>query len=160
MLSFMRSINLFVALVLIIVAGVVGYFLGTGSGTRLAPVAQNIQDETPDVADKVKFETVVLGEQNDSGQVGIAVLREEDGKVKVNLRLVGQPDTIMQPAHIHTGTCPTPGVIIYPLTIVVDGESETILATTWDALQGQMPLAINVHESEAQIQNYVACGNL
>lgn len=153
----MRSVNLFVAIVLIIVAAALGYFVGAG---QLTPATQKVAQETKEVVRDVKFQTLALGEQNNSGQVGIAVIREEEGKVKVNLRIVGQPDATTQPAHIHTGACPTPGAIIYPLTNVVDGESETILETTWDALQGQKPLAINIHESQVQIQNFVACGNL
>ncbi|MEX2007403.1 MAG: hypothetical protein WD992_01405 [Candidatus Levyibacteriota bacterium] len=150
----MKSINLFLAIALIIVAGTIGYVLG--SGKQIAPTTQVVTENIPEV----KLQTLVLGEQNNSGQVGVAVIREEDGKVKVNLRIVGQPDAVMEPAHIHTGSCPTPGAIVYPLTNVVDGESETILETTWDALQAQKPLAINVHESETILQNYVSCGDL
>ncbi|MCR4324312.1 MAG: hypothetical protein NUV69_01345 [Candidatus Curtissbacteria bacterium] len=70
------------------------------------------------------------------------------------------PDTTPQPAHIHSGSCPTPGAIVYSLANVVDGESNTVLNTTMEKLKSQKPLAINVHKSQQEVNTYVACGNL
>jgi hypothetical protein len=104
--------------------------------------------------------TVVLGTLNNSGESGTAELTEENGKVKVEIRLTGAPAGISQPSHIHMGSTPTFGDVKYPLNNVVDGRSETILNVTMEALLAQRPLAINVHKSAAEIGVYVVGGNL
>lgn len=103
--------------------------------------------------------TVVLSEQNDSGENGTVSLKEVGGKVMVSVSMTGAPATA-QPAHIHTGSCPKPGAVTYPLTNVVDGMSETTLDVTLAELKTQMPLAVNVHKSAAESGVYVACGDL
>ncbi len=102
-------------------------------------------------------------EQNDSGQNGTVVLSEEDGKTKVVINLTAAPGASVsasQPAHIHDGSCPTPGAVKYPLTNVVNGKSETIIDTTIDQLKSSLPLAVNVHKSPTEIAVYTACGDL
>jgi hypothetical protein len=84
------------------------------------------------------------------------------------------------PAHIHTGTCATLGEVVFPLnnvSVVYDItaspvaspvqatpapassvlSSTTIVETTLDDLLGAEH-AINVHQSEAEIQTSIACG--
>jgi plastocyanin len=85
------------------------------------------------------------------------------------------------PAHIHDGTCgDNLGGIAYPLDNVGGGTmmgtpvtgqqmgatdaipvqtSTTVVQTTLDDLVGEA-YAINVHESDANITNYIACGNI
>jgi hypothetical protein len=88
------------------------------------------------------------------------------------------------PAHIHTGTCATLGDVEFPLENVTASEttaspeasptlelastpavsgrtltSTTTVETTLDELLGGEH-AINLHESDANIQNYVACGDV
>jgi hypothetical protein len=86
------------------------------------------------------------------------------------------------PAHIHNGTCDNLGDVVYPLSNVsgptasntgspVAGAatgasnaipvemSVTTVQTTINDLLSQ-PYAINVHESQENIGNYVACGNI
>ena len=89
------------------------------------------------------------------------------------------------PAHIHSGTCDELGEVVFPLapisatgmTGTVDGAtpttgetmgaetaarvevSETLVeATLADIVEGGH--AINVHESETNIETYVACGDI
>lgn len=104
--------------------------------------------------------TVDLSAQNISSESGTAVLTEIEGKVMVSLNLTGAPKGVVQPAHIHKGSCPKPGEVLYPLTSPVDGISETTVDTTFDMLKTEMPLAVNVHKSAAQSGVYVSCGNL
>lgn len=104
--------------------------------------------------------TVPLVEQNNSGENGTATLTEEGGKITVSVSLVGAPARNTQPAHIHSGACPNPGAVLYPLTNITNGNSTSTLNTTMVQLQQQLPLAVNVHTSAAETGIYVACGNI
>ena len=101
--------------------------------------------------------TIVLSPQNDSGQTGTAVLTSEGAGTKVVLNLSSAPGP--HPAHIHAGSCPTPGAVVFPLTSVTDGKSETVVAASIaDILRA--PHAINVHKSPQEIPVYTSCGNV
>lgn len=105
--------------------------------------------------------SVELNEQNDSGEMGMATLTEVEGEVVVSLSTQGYAEDISQPAHIHLGSCPDVGAVEYPLTNVVNGESETTLeGVSMDDLESGLPLAINVHKSVPEVSVYTACGDL
>src|SRR5690349_16583889 len=101
--------------------------------------------------------TVSLAAQNNSGMSGTAVLTPDGAGTKVDLTLSNAPGP--HPAHIHSGACPTVGAVVYPLTSVTDGKSETTVAASIADLLKQ-PMAINVHKSPQEISVYTACGNL
>lgn len=103
--------------------------------------------------------TINLDEQNNSEQSGTATLRERDGMVTVTLNLTGGTFDSPQPAHIHIGACPEPGDVEYPLTNVVNGTSVTQIEATLEELTAS-PMAINVHQSQEEIDVYTACGNI
>lgn len=104
--------------------------------------------------------TVQLGQQNNSGESGTAVLTPMGNQTKVTLNLTGAPSGVEQPAHIHPGTCaqldPKPQ---YPLNNVVDGQSETTLDVSLETLMSGS-FAINVHKSMTEASVYVSCGNI
>ena len=64
---------------------------------------------------------------------------------------------VLQPAHLHTGTCEAPGPILQPLAWVLDGQSFTLLSPFAMPLANQ-GLILNVHKSEAEIGVYTSCG--
>ena len=102
-----------------------------------------------------------LNSQNNSGQSGRATLiMDQNGMAQLALNLTGEQDGASQPAHIHSGTCENLGDVLYPLNNVVNGQSETTLNVTTEQLKIMMPLAINVHKSVDEMDNYVACGDL
>lgn len=94
-------------------------------------------------------------------QSGTATLEEKNGKVTVRLDLnrVSEINT-PQPAHMHFGSCPGVGSVVYPLNEVVNGKSETVLNTTLEQIRRQLPMAINVHKSQQEITMYTSCGDL
>ncbi len=101
--------------------------------------------------------------QNNSGLSGTATLSEEDGDVKVSLKLKSSVSgllTSVEPAHIHFGSCANIGGVKYPLDSVVSGKSETTLNVSLAELKAGLPLAINVHKSVAESSIYSACTDL
>lgn len=102
--------------------------------------------------------TLEFMEQNASGVTGTAMLAEDNGQTTVTLQLANAAGP--SPAHIHKGTCasldPAP---LYPLTDVTDGASATTVPASLDDLQ-RSPHAINVHESAANIEKYIACTDI
>lgn len=102
-----------------------------------------------------------LSEQNDSGESGSVVLTEEDGKTRVVITLNGQPSGVAQPAHIHADSCATIGAVVYPLTLVANGRSETVLnAPLETVLKAATDISVNVHMSELDLGTYVACADI
>lgn len=107
-----------------------------------------------------KGQTVTLVERNSSGESGTAKLEEVNGKVVVTLTVTGEAANVVQPDHIHVGSCPDVGAVKYPLTNVVNGSSVTTLDVSMATLLSQLPLGINVHKSVAEGKIYVACGDI
>ena len=78
------------------------------------------------------------------------------------------------PAHIHAGSCDELGDIVEPLnnvTSIGEGEvegAESALPVKVSETEIELPLAdilaaphaVNIHESEENIQNYIACGDI
>lgn len=96
------------------------------------------------------------------GVRGAAVVVDEGDGVSVAIDLEGIGVVGGHPAHLHLGTCdgfdPLPS---YPLADVdADGLSlTTVPGVTLDDLLAE-PFVVNVHESAAEINTVVACGNL
>ena len=94
-----------------------------------------------------------------SGESGKATLTAMDDKTKVVIELMGAPEGVGQPVHIHHGTCEKLGAPAYPLEAAMNGKSETTIdAKLSDITAGDF--AINVHKSEKEISTYVACGDI
>lgn len=103
-----------------------------------------------------------MGAQNGSGESGTTTLTAlTEGKTKVVISVAGAPKGSSQPAHIHLGSCPTPGTVLYPLNAVVDGKSETTLnAPLATILSAGATLSVNVHKSATDLSSYVSCGDI
>jgi hypothetical protein len=100
-----------------------------------------------------------LKAQNGSGEYGTFALKPHGDKT-TEVHLLGAPAGVAQPAHLHPGTCaklnPAPK---YPLKSLVNGISETSIDVPMATLLSEH-LALNVHESAANLPRYVACGNV
>lgn len=117
--------------------------------------------ETPTATEGEAGESVMieLSEQSSSGESGTATLEAvSSGMTRVTIELENAPAE-PQPAHIHSGSCAELGDVVHPLTNVEGGSSETEVAASLEDLQSG-DFAINVHQSEADIGTYVACGDI
>lgn len=113
---------------------------------------------TNDTANQLRIN---INEQNSSGQTGAAIIRSLDNnKTIVVIGLAGTPIDSLEPAHIHRGSCTNLGAIRYPLNPVDNGLSLTVLNVPITQLRSELPLAINAHMSETEIQTNVACTDL
>ncbi len=102
-----------------------------------------------------------LNSQNKSNQAGTATITNlPNGGSRVTITLFGVTAGVLQPSHIHAGTCEDLGDVKYPLTNVLNGDAITVLNVDVATLGREMPLAINVHKSEREPQIYTSCGNL
>jgi hypothetical protein len=82
-----------------------------------------------------------------------------EGVVVVAINIEEGAEGVVQPAHIHTGTCASPGGVVYPLAYPVGGSSFTMLSATQADLLSH-DYIVNVHLSEAEHDTYVSCGAL
>ena len=104
-------------------------------------------------------QSYALKAQNGSGENGKVTLAGTGSKTTVTISLAGENTTGKQPAHIHIGPCSKLGAVKYPLSDVVLGKSVTVVSAPLAALTGGT-LAVNVHESAANLAKYVSCGDL
>ena len=112
-------------------------------------------------AQQQQMVTIQLGEQNNSGQSGMAELTDMgNGMTRVVITLSNPPAGVMQPVHIHAGTCasldPRP---LFPLQNLQNGRSESMVNASVATILGA-PHAINAHKSPQEASVYVACGNI
>ncbi len=110
--------------------------------------------------------TITLGPGRDALQIGTATLVGGGSPKEVAIEIAPGPPGVEQPAHIHAGTCPNVGEVVYPLNNVVDGTSTTTIGANLELLDPNLELlptgtfAIDVHKSEADIALQVACGDI
>jgi hypothetical protein len=105
--------------------------------------------------------SIKLNPANNSGISGIATLSGAGNQTKVVIDLTGEPVGASMPAHIHLGECgptldPRPK---FPLHSVEGGKSTTVVNVPLRSLTTGH-YAINIHESAANLQHTVACGNI
>jgi hypothetical protein len=95
--------------------------------------------------------------QNRPGETGTATFEQISGGVQIVVSMAGAQNGT-QSIHIHTGTCGNLNPIpTYTLTNIVRGSSTTTIAgiNIGDLLKGKY--VVDVHESSADIEKYVAC---
>jgi hypothetical protein len=104
--------------------------------------------------------TIKLNTQNASGESGTATLTPVDGGTLVVVKVTGD-NGVVQPDHIHMGTCatldPKPQ---YPLPAIQNGMSTFVVKGVTIADLEATPHAINVHKSTTEAGTYVACGDI
>src|SRR4051794_6512453 len=101
--------------------------------------------------------TLQLGPGRDATQPGSVTFTPMGNQTRVTLDMT--PAGPSQPAHIHVGGCPGVGAVVFPLTNVANGKSETVVNASWDTIQATQH-AVNVHRSPTEAAIYTACVNL
>jgi hypothetical protein len=94
-----------------------------------------------------------------TGQHGTITMWAVGQQTRVVLNIVGEPEGAIEPAHIHKGNCTHPGAVVWPLTDVVAGHSNTLVNAPMDKVN-VMGDSVNIHKSAAQLNVYMACGNV
>jgi hypothetical protein len=94
-----------------------------------------------------------------SFQRGTITFRAMGSQTRVTINITSEPASSIEPAHIHAGHCKHPGAVKFPLTDVVHGYSITILNVpiSQATVTGT---SVNLHKSAANLNIYVACGNI
>ena len=130
-----------------------------GPNINFKPVVKLLVREPAEKPEPVKQAVLVvpLLEQNTSGQSGEAVLTAKGGKTEVVLTIEPPTFGLVQPVHVHTGTCDTLGGVVYALEGVLDGQSTTTLDVSLGRLRNGS-YVINLHKSAGEIGVNVACG--
>lgn len=94
-------------------------------------------------------------------QSGRAIFSEQNGQLTLILDLstsafIRNP----QPAYIRSGSCLNTKAVLYSLTDVIAGLSETDLDISLDQLKFKRPLSIDIRKSYDESQIKTACANL
>ena len=165
-----KGIAPIVALIIVLLAlggGGAYYAVKKQKERRVPPGKEEVKDKMGggEMMAKKHAVSLSLGALNNSNQSGRATLTDVDGKktkviVEIGSGPAGATPGSPQPAHIHTGACPNPGAVVYPLKNVVNGRSETMLEVSLLTLKEKLPLAVNVHKSATEAKVYVSCGDL
>ena len=127
------------------VALVAAVLLVAGSGNSVSAQDQSV--------------TVTMGPGRDGSQTGTATLTAQGSQTQVVLNIQSGPAGVEQPVHIHSGSCPGVGAVVFPLTNVVNGTSTTVVNATLDSLRTG-GYSINAHQdgTQAGLGVYVSCG--
>lgn len=147
-----------VAIIIAILA--VGGGIGINQSVKKSKVEREKAELQTNATSTPQVLKISLSEQSGSGQTGMAELIAMGTSTKVIVNLTGKPSSVLQPSHIHLGTCATLGTVKYPLTNIDKGAAQTILPVTLAELINEIPLALNVHKSATAISVYTSCGDI
>ncbi len=109
---------------------------------------------------EAKSFSVILNQQSNSGESGLATFEEKNGKTIVRIKVVNAPIDTPQPAHLHKGTCTEPISELFDINDVVNGESETIIDKPLKELLKETPFVLNIHKSVQEDAIYTSCGTI
>ena len=101
-----------------------------------------------------------MGPGRDADQSGAVLMEPTIGdRTLVFVDVEPGPAGVLQPIHIHEGSCPDVGAVAFPLQDVLAGKSGTVLDLPIDDLRTG-DFAINVHQSADEAGVYVSCGDI
>ncbi|MBI2621637.1 MAG: hypothetical protein HYW63_03280 [Candidatus Levybacteria bacterium] len=122
---------------------------------------KSLVDSTKSHQDLKKSESfsIVLNEQNASGQSGLATIEAKNDVIEVRILSVGFSPNINQGSNIHSGSCQNVGKEIYKLVPVANGKSETVIIATWKEFEDQLPLVLVINSPE-ELPSISSCGEI
>lgn len=125
----------------------------TGAALTITPKGNEALTEAKASGPMLSY---TLSAMHNSGISGTANIKDEKDKLLVAINLTDVKGD--HPAHFHTGTCENPGPIVYSLENVKNGTSQTTLSLSKADLEKDLPLIINVHKSDKEMNTIIACG--
>lgn len=156
-----KNIILFAILAVIVVLAVEGWIL-LGKPLPKQPTPEAKVIPTSQLSSQI-HSVPLFSANNPAQQLGTALIQligQDEDQVGVTLKFEDLAQETAQPAHIHLGSCAELGGIAYPLNAVENSFSQTILNVSIDQLRSQVPLAINTHQSEQELNRYIACADI
>ncbi len=102
---------------------------------------------------------VTMQEFNNSNQSGSAALVSENNQTRIIINLANSPNYAQQ-VYILKGSCEQPGEIMYTLSPLINGQSETVIDLSLKNLFDQLPLTIAVYRETQTDQVNVSCGSI
>jgi hypothetical protein len=105
--------------------------------------------------------SVKLSAVGGSGQSGRAILRQLGPQVVVSATIANESPYVIEPSHIHKGSCGSNGPILRGLGMVARGVLGTTLISGFTIAQlHAMHASIVIHKSEKEMGVIVSCGNI
>ncbi len=155
-----------VALAVIIAGG--GYFYIQNQSKETAKLQEQKKVLMEREAMEKKEKEAMMGSltynfiaQNNSGEAGTVTFSEASkDTTSVVVSLNSASKDVSQPAHIHIGSCKALGIPSHTLTNLVNGKSVTVLNVSYENLWKEVPFAVNVHKSSAEVNIYTACADV
>ena len=97
-----------------------------------------------------------------SGQTGQFAITELAGlRTRVRITLNSYTPNVSQPAYIHSKQCNVIEGVIWPLTNVKNGYSETVLNVYYnDVASAVSQYSVAVHKSTTEFATITSCGNI
>ncbi|MGZ3499048.1 MAG: hypothetical protein ACXWNK_17590 [Vulcanimicrobiaceae bacterium] len=114
------------------------------------------------IATAVTPVTIPLTAQNDSHEIGTAMLAPAGDATRITIAITGEPRDGVQPANIHVGSCAAVAQVRYILQDVRDGRSTTVVPVPL-AILARGSYVIVLQGSPASLRaakeyRYVSCG--
>ena len=103
--------------------------------------------------------SIVLKNENQDRDGGIAVFEEMGDKTKITIRLIDAVISMPQEAFIYAGTCDALGENIFSLTKLTNGSSETNLGLNFVSFQKTMPMALVIYKPNTET-TINSCSNI
>jgi hypothetical protein len=104
---------------------------------------------------------VNLGAVGGSGQSGRAIMRQLGPQIVISATVANESPMVLEPSHIHKGSCGSNGPILRELGLVTRGTLGTTLVSGFTIAQlHAMHASIMIHKSDKALGVIVSCGNI
>jgi len=103
---------------------------------------------------------VRLNMLNASGENGTATIAQSGTGTSVVINVTGEAKGASQPAHIHFGSCASPGAIRNGLNNVVAGHSSTTLSVPYSQFASGAMVIVLHKGAGLNLAHYMSCGTI